>query len=229
MIVINFINAPPSTILSFIIILWPIISFALFPLVNIFWNSFYERPRWKIHLPWFSASFYFRVLTPGSGVCEFSNLLERFRFRGVASSSRFIMRWFEGSIPAAIASAKQLKCVFVVVITGNWHTDPMCVWHHRWLSLISTHASQRIITPIRSDVCLCHSSGRSDFLLLYWCDVILCAVSAHIDVLRHQRITGSFPQSDEIVYVMKYLHIVPFVQSDSVCVFVCSKCLFVWS
>ncbi|XDV29934.1 hypothetical protein PO909_032953 [Leuciscus waleckii] len=29
------------------------------------------------------------------------------------------MRWFEGSIPAAIASAKQRKCVFVVVITGS--------------------------------------------------------------------------------------------------------------
>ncbi|KAK2904609.1 hypothetical protein Q8A67_006408 [Cirrhinus molitorella] len=43
------------------------------------------------------------------------------------------MRWFEGSIPAAIASAKQRRCVFVVVITGNddqsaqlmssWETD----------------------------------------------------------------------------------------------------------
>ncbi|XP_077071965.1 UBX domain-containing protein 4 isoform X2 [Siphateles boraxobius] len=29
------------------------------------------------------------------------------------------MRWFEGSIPAAIASAKQRKSVFVVVITGS--------------------------------------------------------------------------------------------------------------
>ena len=28
------------------------------------------------------------------------------------------MRWFEGSIPAAIASAKQQSLVFVVVITG---------------------------------------------------------------------------------------------------------------
>ena len=28
------------------------------------------------------------------------------------------MRWFEGSIPAAIASAKQQSFVFVVVITG---------------------------------------------------------------------------------------------------------------
>ncbi|XP_043088016.1 LOW QUALITY PROTEIN: UBX domain-containing protein 4-like [Puntigrus tetrazona] len=46
------------------------------------------------------------------------------------------MRWFEGSIPAAIAAAKQRRCVFVVVITGSddqssqlmssWETDS--VW-----------------------------------------------------------------------------------------------------
>uniref|UniRef100_A0A9J7ZAW8 UBX domain-containing protein 4 n=2 Tax=Cyprinus carpio TaxID=7962 RepID=A0A9J7ZAW8_CYPCA len=46
------------------------------------------------------------------------------------------MRWFEGSIPAAIAAAKERRCVFVVVITGSddqsaqlmssWETDSVC-------------------------------------------------------------------------------------------------------
>ncbi|XP_016337479.1 UBX domain-containing protein 4-like [Sinocyclocheilus anshuiensis] len=46
------------------------------------------------------------------------------------------MRWFEGSIPAAIAAAQERRCVFVVVITGSddqstqlvcsWETDSVC-------------------------------------------------------------------------------------------------------
>ncbi|XP_052421376.1 UBX domain-containing protein 4 [Carassius gibelio] len=46
------------------------------------------------------------------------------------------MRWFEGSIPAAIAAAKERRCVFVVVITGSddqstqlmssWEADSVC-------------------------------------------------------------------------------------------------------
>lgn len=47
----------------------------------------------------------------------------------------FIMRWFDGSIPAAIATAKRRKCVFVVVITGTWLSSPSsshihCVLQH---------------------------------------------------------------------------------------------------
>jgi len=55
------------------------------------------------------------------------------------------MRWFEGSIPAAIASAKQRKSVFVVVITGKLpdyhiisvtHTLLHCVFTYGFYSII---------------------------------------------------------------------------------------------
>uniref|UniRef100_A0A672L2U7 UBX domain-containing protein 4 n=1 Tax=Sinocyclocheilus grahami TaxID=75366 RepID=A0A672L2U7_SINGR len=50
------------------------------------------------------------------------------------------MRWFEGSIPAAIAAAKERRCVFVVVITGN--DDQSAQLMSGWESVSVSEAAQ---------------------------------------------------------------------------------------
>ncbi|XP_051564374.1 UBX domain-containing protein 4-like isoform X2 [Myxocyprinus asiaticus] len=59
------------------------------------------------------------------------------------------MRWFEGSIPAAIASAKHLKCVFVVVITGD--DDQSRQMMSSWESDSVSDAAQNCCVAIRVD------------------------------------------------------------------------------
>ncbi|XP_067300744.1 UBX domain-containing protein 4 [Pseudorasbora parva] len=59
------------------------------------------------------------------------------------------MRWFEGSIPAAIASAKQRKCVFVVVITGS--DDQSSQLMSSWETDSVSDAAQNCCVAIRVD------------------------------------------------------------------------------
>ncbi|XP_052004458.1 UBX domain-containing protein 4-like isoform X2 [Xyrauchen texanus] len=59
------------------------------------------------------------------------------------------MRWFEGSIPRAIAAAKRLKCVFVVVITGD--DDQSSQLMSSWRSDIVSNAALNSCVAIRVD------------------------------------------------------------------------------
>uniref|UniRef100_A0A671PZX5 UBX domain-containing protein 4 n=1 Tax=Sinocyclocheilus anshuiensis TaxID=1608454 RepID=A0A671PZX5_9TELE len=59
------------------------------------------------------------------------------------------MRWFEGSIPAAIAAAKERRCVFVVVITGN--DDQSAQLMSGWESVSVSEAAQNCCVAIRVD------------------------------------------------------------------------------
>ncbi|XP_056611150.1 UBX domain-containing protein 4 isoform X1 [Triplophysa dalaica] len=66
------------------------------------------------------------------------------------------MRWFEGSIPAAIASAKQLKCVFVVVITGDddQSTQLMSSWQADSVSGAARNCCVAIRLDAQSETCV---------------------------------------------------------------------------
>ncbi|XP_073710816.1 UBX domain-containing protein 4 [Misgurnus anguillicaudatus] len=66
------------------------------------------------------------------------------------------MRWFEGSIPAAIASAKQLRCVFVVVITGNddQSTQLMSSWEEDGVSDAAHNSCVAIRVDAQSETCV---------------------------------------------------------------------------
>ncbi|XP_051998501.1 UBX domain-containing protein 4-like isoform X2 [Xyrauchen texanus] len=66
------------------------------------------------------------------------------------------MRWFDGSIPAAIASAKHLKCVFVVVITGNddQSTQMMSSWESDSVSDAAQNCCVAIRVDAQSDTCV---------------------------------------------------------------------------
>ncbi|XP_073701329.1 UBX domain-containing protein 4 [Garra rufa] len=59
------------------------------------------------------------------------------------------MRWFEGSIPAAIASAKQRRCVFVVVITGS--DDQSAQLMSSWETESVSEEAQNCCVAIRVD------------------------------------------------------------------------------
>ncbi|XP_057199175.1 UBX domain-containing protein 4 isoform X2 [Triplophysa rosa] len=66
------------------------------------------------------------------------------------------MRWFEGSIPAAIASAKQLRCVFVVVITGDddQSTQLMSSWEADSVSGAAHNCCVAIRLDAQSETCV---------------------------------------------------------------------------
>ncbi|XP_052462539.1 UBX domain-containing protein 4 [Carassius gibelio] len=59
------------------------------------------------------------------------------------------MRWFEGSIPAAIAAAKERRCVFVVVITGS--DDQSAQLMSGWETVSVSEAAQNCCVAIRLD------------------------------------------------------------------------------
>ncbi|XP_067266609.1 UBX domain-containing protein 4 [Chanodichthys erythropterus] len=59
------------------------------------------------------------------------------------------MRWFDGSIPAAIATAKRRKCVFVVVITGN--DDQSSQLMSSWRTDIVSNAARNCCVAIQVD------------------------------------------------------------------------------
>ncbi|TRZ02358.1 hypothetical protein DNTS_019008 [Danionella cerebrum] len=66
------------------------------------------------------------------------------------------MRWFEGSIPAAIAAAKQRKCVFVVVITGNDDLSRQLIasWETSTVSEVAQNCCVAIQVDAASETCV---------------------------------------------------------------------------
>lgn len=68
----------------------------------------------------------------------------------------FIMRWFEGSIPAAIATAKQRRSVFVVVITGSddQSRQLMSSWETAGVSEVAQNCCVAIRVDAQSETCV---------------------------------------------------------------------------
>ncbi|NP_998206.1 UBX domain-containing protein 4 [Danio rerio] len=66
------------------------------------------------------------------------------------------MRWFEGSIPAAIATAKQRKSVFVVVITGSddQSRQLMSSWETAGVSEVAQNSCVAIHVDAQSETCV---------------------------------------------------------------------------
>uniref|UniRef100_A0A8C2D3X3 UBX domain-containing protein 4 n=1 Tax=Cyprinus carpio TaxID=7962 RepID=A0A8C2D3X3_CYPCA len=66
------------------------------------------------------------------------------------------MRWFEGSIPAAIAAAKERRCVFVVVITGSdgQSAQLMSGWETDSVSEVAQNCCVAIRLDAQSEACV---------------------------------------------------------------------------
>ncbi|XP_030642706.1 UBX domain-containing protein 4 isoform X2 [Chanos chanos] len=66
------------------------------------------------------------------------------------------MRWFEGSIPAAIASAKQNNSIFVVVITGDdeQSTQLMSSWEDDSVAEATNNSCVAIKVDAKSETCV---------------------------------------------------------------------------
>ncbi|XP_056322012.1 UBX domain-containing protein 4 isoform X2 [Danio aesculapii] len=66
------------------------------------------------------------------------------------------MRWFEGSIPAAIATAKQRRSVFVVVITGSDDQSRQLIssWETAGVSEVAQNCCVAIRVDAQSEACV---------------------------------------------------------------------------
>ncbi|KAI4887752.1 hypothetical protein NFI96_023694 [Prochilodus magdalenae] len=121
---------------------------------------------------------HFRNDSEGSRCLDSIDATEQLTRRKVPRTEKpGIMRWFEGSIPAAIATSKQQNSIFVVVITGDdeQSTQMLSSWEDERIAELTNNCCVAIKVDAKSETCV----QFSQICILYGIvDPVVCIPSS---------------------------------------------------